>query len=101
MFKRIREAFSAPPAPKGRSTSTVDPNSAVSWAELSEILGSPPLGKPGTSRNPAGGVYGESNPNSRAYAKADIEVFKATTGRYPTATEQRMIEQRHLGWGYK
>lgn len=74
---------------------------AVSWAQLTEVLGPPPLGPAGTSQNPAGGVYGESNPNSRAYTKADCARFEAAMGRAPTREEQRMIEARHLGWGYQ
>lgn len=77
------------------------PASVSTWADLTEILGPPPLGEPGTSVNPAGGVYGESNPNSRSNARADELAFEAAMGRRPTATEKRMIEQRWLGWGYR
>ena len=74
---------------------------AVTWERLNDILGPPPLGPAGTSVKPAGGVYGESNPASRAYAIADCARFEAAMGRAPTAEEQRKIEQRHLGWGYQ
>ena len=74
---------------------------AVSWAQLTEILGPPPHGKAGTSESPAGGVYGESNPGSRAAARRDAEVFAQVLGRSPTPDEMSMIEQRWLGWGYQ
>jgi hypothetical protein len=74
---------------------------AVSWAQLTEILGPPPHGKPGTSERPAGGVYGESNPGSRAAARRDAEVFAQVLGRSPTPEEMAMIEARHLGWNYQ
>lgn len=77
-----------------------DPNSAISWAELAKVLGEPPLGRAGTSRRPAGNVYGESNPNSRARAEEDRLKFVEVMGRKPTAKEMQMIEQRWLGWGY-
>lgn len=78
-----------------------DPNAHVSWKELSDILGEPPYGDAGTSHSPAGGVYGESSPNSRARAEQDRLKFIEVTGRKPTAAELRMIEQRWLGWGYE
>lgn len=78
-----------------------DPNSHISWKELSEILGPPPYGMAGTSVNPAGNVYGESNPNSRANAEEDRLKFIEKAGRKPTVTELRMIHQRWLGWGYE
>lgn len=78
-----------------------NPNDAISWSELSAILGEPPYGDAGTSRNPAGGVYGESNPNSRAAAEKDRLKFIEVAGRKPTEKELSMIEQRWLGWGYK
>lgn len=78
-----------------------DPNSHISWKELSVILGEPPYGEAGTSRTPSGGVYGESNPNSRAKAEKDRLKFIEVTGRKPTDSELRMIEQRWLGWGYE
>lgn len=88
--------------PAERPHFTITPSAqAVSWAKLTEVLGPPPLGPAGTSVSPAGGVYGESNPNSRAYTKADCARFQEAMGRAPTREEQRMIEARHLGWGYQ
>jgi hypothetical protein len=66
---------------------------------INSVLGAPPRAA-GTSQSPSGGVYGESNPNSRAAAKADALRFLQQMGRMPTREEKRAIEQRHLGWGY-
>ena len=82
----------------------VDPpevKSTITWEGLTTILGPAPYGPHGTSVNPAGGVYGESNPNSRAAARRDEEIFFLKTGRRPSKEEADMIEQRWLGWGYR
>ena len=95
---------STPPNPSARQPRVRLDRSgtaAVSWAQLTEILGPPPHGKAGTSESPAGGVYGESNPGSRAAARRDAEVFAQVLGRSPTPDEMSMIEQRWLGWGYQ
>lgn len=98
-FRRIFGRGGRPDRPSLNQPKVVTQN--VTWAQLSYVLGPPPLGPAGTSQNPAGGVYGESNPNSRAYTKADCARFEAAMGRAPTREEQRMIEARHLGWGYQ
>ncbi len=73
---------------------------AVSWAKLTEVLGPPPR-PPAQPGDYANGWNAESSPNSRAAAKTDCARFEAAMGRPPTREEQRMIEQRHLGWGYQ
>jgi|CXWK01.1.fsa_nt_gi hypothetical protein len=87
--------------PAKPKASTLDPNKAVSWEVLTSILGKPPYGPAGTSSRPAGGIYGESNPNSRRAAKLDAAKFKAAMGRTPSYKELAMMEARWLGWGYK
>lgn len=100
-FRREWVKIREPKIPTEARKTAGDPNAHVSWGELSDILGTPPYGDAGTSRSPAGGVYGESNPNSRERAESDRLKFIEITGRKPTAAELRMIEQRWLGWGYE
>lgn len=95
-----RDSRPARPNPRYR----VDPlgvKSTITWEGLTEILGPAPYGPPGTSVSPAGGVYGEANPNAQAAAKRDEEIFFLKTGRKPSREEGAMILQRWLGWGYE
>jgi hypothetical protein len=95
----IASGGQAPPQPYSRGR---QPGPLTAPADLyrflTGVLGGPPRAA-GTSVNP-NEVYGESNPNSRAAARADAQRFMQALGRPPTWEEQRAIEQRHLGWGY-
>lgn len=94
------EKFREPKRPIEARKVAGNPNDAVSWSELSDILGPPPK-PPAANGDYANGWNTESNPNSRAKAEEDRLKFIAVAGRKPTKKELGMIEQRWLGWGYE